>query len=212
MADHKLISCVGYSLRLARRQNQDIVAHHLLNGLCSLTKGGVERFVKPISLCSALGLDKGRDMDQACGTTVSDGKGAERRSTLARAEVRLDQTTQTETQMMSMEQFHTIISRIERDLIEKLSVHMLPATCPTEPNEPNEDKSTPASVCHELFASQTSQCDSDQVAHNVDPRAAPTNSSATSSTSREEAKRRRRETRKRELEAMAGLTPLKQTP
>ena len=39
MADHKLISCIGYSLRLATKQGRVSFAQHLWHGLYALTQG-----------------------------------------------------------------------------------------------------------------------------------------------------------------------------
>ena len=58
MANRKLTSCIGYSLRLAKRQNNTAAARHLWQGLYSLTHDDGEGPRTPLCLFSALGLEE----------------------------------------------------------------------------------------------------------------------------------------------------------
>jgi len=57
--DRKLISCVGYSLRIAQRQGKQSTVEHLWHALHSLTHDDEHPLKRPLCLYAALGLDIG---------------------------------------------------------------------------------------------------------------------------------------------------------
>ena len=59
MMDCKLISYVGYSLRIAHRQGKQSTVEHLWHALHSLTHDDEHPLKRPLCLYAALGLDTG---------------------------------------------------------------------------------------------------------------------------------------------------------
>eukprot|EP00438_Fugacium_kawagutii_P001394 Skav209312 [mRNA] locus=scaffold994:454641:455288:+ [translate_table: standard] len=113
MADGKLVSSLGYSLRLAQKQGRNLLAQHLSLGLYSLTQELSSEKVtmaKPLSLYSALGLGGSEPVENSQG--------------LVAGQRCCDQFTQTEIEVMSMQQFEIIIAKIQTDLVEKLTPHL----------------------------------------------------------------------------------------
>ena len=116
MADRKLISCIGYSLRLATKQGRVSIAQHLWHGFYALTQEQNENecvsIARPLCLYSALGLD-GHEPDEKhlpgttsfrdpATSTLLDQDLAAGQYASAMVRPFSDQATQTETQMLTM--------------------------------------------------------------------------------------------------------------
>ena len=116
MADRKLISCIGYSLRLATKQGRVSIAQHLWHGFYALTQEQNENecvsIARPLCLYSALGLD-GHEPDEKhlpgttsfrdpAPSTLLDQDLAAGQYASAMVRPFSDQATQTETQMLTM--------------------------------------------------------------------------------------------------------------
>jgi len=199
MADRKLISCIGYSLRLAKRHNHEVAVSHLSQGLYSLAQGGACS-VKQISLYSALGFDEATADDEPRDDTAF---GNHLLLFGAGTQV-YDKSTQTESQMMTMEEFQQIIARIEKDLVEKLTTHLQLDRGPAGLDEERNVLQHPVVVCQQSFVAKERRCDHAAAGKAVP--AVPAPSLPCFSNGRDETKHQRREKRKRELERMAGCT------
>jgi len=133
MADHKLIACVGYSLRLAVRQRLNVAAGHLQHGLYALVNDN-QRPKHPICLYSALGFDE---------EPVERSEGAESvdHPAYVPGSVSLEQpgadccerASQTDEQMLSMTDFESFLDRLQqnlaKNLMDKFGIQADTSTC-----------------------------------------------------------------------------------
>eukprot|EP00438_Fugacium_kawagutii_P000964 Skav224475 [mRNA] locus=scaffold1302:571120:573577:- [translate_table: standard] len=217
MADRKLVSCMGYSFRLAARQGRHSIAWHLWYGLYSLNEELNAKCINPdhappakqLCLFSALGLDRQEQSEDPDGVTAT------LESTMGRQ--CFDQSTQTEVQMLSMQEVNSIMDRVQQSLVEKLT----PFLCPDRGNPASEEQ--PDLPQDPLATRATSQRPQDiprdpvgtmagtsaDVESSIDRACAAELAASRQEVQRETRqaeKRQRRELRRRELEKRAGLT------
>eukprot|EP00438_Fugacium_kawagutii_P009924 Skav216417 [mRNA] locus=scaffold457:661440:662060:+ [translate_table: standard] len=205
MADRKLISCIGYSLRLAKRNGRIDAAQHLWRGLYSLAKPEGECTVRPLCLFAALGLDEAKENEArhhlAQVSEISHTTAPQLR----------DQLTQTETQMLSVQELHAIVGRIERDLVEKLVPLLQPAESPQGSNEASVPDLVAAHGAPNPEPDSVAACEGMRAVSIGGTESAGAQGVCSSSSSfnppgtRDEQKRQRRNLRRLELERLMGL-------
>mmetsp|Transcript_4344 Transcript_4344/g.5058 ORF Transcript_4344/g.5058 Transcript_4344/m.5058 type:complete len:154 (+) Transcript_4344:393-854(+) len=130
MAQQKqLISCIGYSLRLAIKLGHVYTAEHLWHGLYAVASHGVdltEKKKKKLSLYSALGLDQSQDRSQSDPSVVeieisraalTNRSQAPNRCSSTSAQVTVkqaDQATQTVEEMLPTSEFAAFLERFQK--------------------------------------------------------------------------------------------------
>ena len=140
MMDRKLISCVGFCLRIAQRQGKQSTVEHLWHALYSLTGDDDEQPLKqPLCLYAALGLDTCLasaasstqvnaapsamvDSDVNPGIEFQDFGSCTDKDHAAklRGQQRSDQASQTEARMIPMDEFDAFVQRFTKDLEKRL--------------------------------------------------------------------------------------------
>lgn len=134
MVDRKLISCVGYSLRLAKRSGQEVAAEHLWHGLNCLIQGKTECSGRPLCLFTALGFDEAVDADpcqqpitDTGDVAMSDVDSVQVSAKPSQKEVACcEAAAQTEVSVISMVDFHSFLARFQKDLEERLLQNLQP--------------------------------------------------------------------------------------
>lgn len=214
MAQRKLISCIGYSLRMAIKLGHDGTAEHLWHGLYAASSHEVVRTeTKKLSLFSALGLDQSPEIRSQSDTSLvkieaSNERWTNRsqdphRSSSTSVQVAIEQSdeaTQTVEDMLPMSEFAAFLERLQKDLEKNLTERLGASMSMSESFSGNPGSSSSPPVPHQ------GPCDGAGRGIIKDSFAGPPSVSATAPPAPVHAgKHHRRELRRHQLELRTGL-------